>query len=85
MFLEDQSIAQDIVLTSTVKVKVANLTEATIIVPPELRLTQELLTLLQDAVISQGFKLTHLEVSKEHVPELGNLQNVVLRQEAITE
>ena len=83
MFLEDRPVPQDINLTSVVKVKIENGSEATIVIPPELRLTQNLLGLLQDAVSSQGYKLTHMEISKEHVQELGNLQNVVLRQEEI--
>jgi hypothetical protein len=83
MFLNEQPAPQNIILNSTVVVKVENGTEATIIVPPELRLTQALFVLLQDAVANQGLKLTHMEISKEHVQELGNLENVALRQEEI--
>lgn len=84
MFLDNLPAPQNITLNSTVLVKVENGTEATVVIPPEIRLTQNLLALLKDAVSSQGFQLTHMEISKEHVQELGNLKDVVLRQEETT-
>lgn len=81
MFIKEELQPQDINLTSVVKVKAIGGQGATAVIPKELRLTQHLVSLLQEAVKTQGFELLHLEITEDHINELGALSNVVLREQ----
>lgn len=81
MFIKEELQPQDINLTSVVRVKVAGNQGATVVIPKELRLTPYLVGLLQEAVKAQGFELRHMEITEDHIDELGALSNVVLREQ----
>lgn len=79
MLIEDTITPQDIVLNSVVKLQAGTNRKATVVIPKELRLTQEILSLLQQAVQAQGLELSHVEIAQEHVEELKALSNVILQ------
>lgn len=81
MFIKEEVQPQDINLTSVVKIKVTEGQGATAVIPKEIRLTQYLVGLLQEAVKAQGFELRHMEITEDHIDELGALSNVVLREQ----
>lgn len=80
MLIEDKVVPQDINLNSVVQVKAGEDRKATIVIPKELRLTQELIGLLNQAVQAQGLELSHVEIAQEHLEELKTLSNVVLQE-----
>jgi hypothetical protein len=65
--------------TADIGISVEN-KEATVIVPPEIRITQGLLNFIVRMVQERGFTLKHMEISPQHEEELKNLPNVVLEQ-----
>jgi hypothetical protein len=78
MLIEDLLNPQDIKLTSTIKVEAASDRKASVTVPSELRLTPELMTLIEQALQAQGLSLFHMNITSKHVAELKDLPNVVL-------
>ncbi|MEE9529117.1 MAG: hypothetical protein V3V88_03610 [Dehalococcoidia bacterium] len=54
---------------------------ATVIVPPELRLTERLVSYLHEALKARDLQLKHWTISPEQEKELGNLPNVVVQDE----
>jgi len=78
--IEDHVEPQNINLTSTVKVEAGDDRKASITIPPELRLTPQLLELLNQALQAQGLALSHLNISEEHKADVGKLPNVVLEE-----
>lgn len=59
----------------------ANKGIATVIVPPELRLTERLVSYLHAALKARDLQLKHWTISPEQEKELGNLPNVVVQDE----
>lgn len=81
MLTENKPAPQDINLTSTVKVEQKEEGKAVITIPAELRLTKELIGLINQALQLQGLELVHMNISSKHVEELKDLPNVVLNGE----
>jgi hypothetical protein len=81
MFIQDEAQAQDINITSSITVEVRENRQAAVTVPPELRLTAQLLSLITQALEAQGLTLQHMNISEQHRGELENLPNVVLESE----
>ena len=54
---------------------------ATITVPPEIRLTERLVSYLHAALKARDLKLKHWTISAEQEKELENLPNVVIQNE----
>lgn len=54
--------------------------EATIFVPPELRITPALLNYIGAALDYKGLTLKHMNISKEHEKEIAEIPNVVLQK-----
>jgi len=52
---------------------------ATVIVPPELRLTERLVSYLHAALKARDLELKHWTISPEQEKELENLPNVVIQ------
>jgi len=52
---------------------------ATVRVPPELRLTERLVSYLHEALKARDLKLKHWTISPEQEKELGNLSNVIVQ------
>lgn len=80
MFLEDAVAPHDINLTSTVKVETDENQGAIVTVPAELRITPELLALINNGVQAQGLQLKHMNITAQHQEELKNLPNVNLEE-----
>ncbi len=85
VLIEDNSGVQDIQLTSTVKVEVINTSEAKVSIPEELRLTENLLRLINDALSAQGLELQHMDIAEVHKNDLEGLPNVVLDEQELKE
>lgn len=81
MLIENKPAPQDINLTSTIKVEEKEAGKAVVTIPAELRLTQELVGLINQALQVQGLELVHMNISAKHVQELKDLPNVVLNGE----
>lgn len=84
MLIGNKPAPQDINLTSTIKVEEKEEGKAVITIPAELRLTQELIALINQALLVQGLELVHMNISSRHVEELKDLPNVVLNGERAT-
>lgn len=56
----------------------ADFGEATVILPPELRLTETVVSKLNSALTARELKLKHWTVSEEQKKDLENLNNVVV-------
>ena len=54
---------------------------ATVTVPPEIRLTERLVSYLHSALNARDLKLKHWTINAEQEKELGNLPNVVVQDE----
>ena len=80
MNIEDVRVPQDVVLTSTIKVEKRGEADAVVTIPKELRLTPELMELINQAVAAQGLSLVHMNITSKHVDELKDLPNVVLNK-----
>jgi len=67
----------------TVEVKITKIEDkkASIVVPGEIRLTQNLLNYINLALAERGLELAHMDISEEHRKELENLPNVVVQNE----
>lgn len=78
MLIGNKPAPQDINLTSTIKVEQREEGKAVITVPSELRLTPELVALINQALQAQGLELVHMNISSKHVQELKDIPNVVL-------
>ncbi len=67
----------------TVEVKITKIEDkkASIAVPGEIRLTQNLLNYINLALAERGLELAHMDISEEHRKELENLPNVVVQNE----
>ena len=65
----------------TVEVKISKVKDkkASIVVPPEIRLTQDLLNYVNLALAERGLELAHMDISEQHREELGSLPNVVVQ------
>ena len=65
----------------TAEVKISKITDkkASIVVPSEIRLTQDLLNYINLALAERGLELAHMDISEEHRKELENLPNVVVQ------
>ena len=65
----------------SVEVKITKLEngEASISIPAELRITQNLLSYISTALEERGLTLKHMDISEQHREELGSLPNVVLQ------
>ncbi len=85
VLIEDTGGVQDIRLTSTVKVEVINAPEAKVSIPEELRLTESLLRLINDALSAQGLELQHMDIAEVHKNDLEGLPNVVLDEQEVKE
>lgn len=81
VFIEDTTNIQDIKLTSTIQVTVIKDSEANVSVPAELRLTEGLLKLINDALSAQGLELRHMNIAEVHRTDLEGLPNVVLDEQ----
>ena len=81
MLIGNKPAPQDINLTSIIKVEQREEGKAIITIPGELRLTPELLALINQALQVQGLELIHMNISSKHVEELKDLPNVVLNGE----
>jgi len=81
MLIGNKPAPQDINLTSTIKVEEKEEGKAVITIPAELRLTPELIALVNQALQVQGLELVHMNISSKHVEELKDLPNVVLNGE----
>ena len=67
----------------TVEVQVSRVEDvrASIVVPAEIRLTQNLLNYISLALAERGLELAHMEITEEHRTELESLPNVVVQNE----
>ncbi len=54
--------------------------QATVIIPPEIRLTERLVSFLNEAVKARDLVLTHWTISPEQEKDLENLSNVVVEE-----
>ncbi len=54
---------------------------ATVTVPPEIRLTERLVSYLHAALKARDLKLKHWTISAEQEKDLGNLPNVIVQDE----
>ncbi len=54
---------------------------ATVIVPPEIRLTERLVSYLHAALKARDLTLKHWTINEDQEKELGNLPNVVVQDE----
>lgn len=70
-------------ITINIEVKVTsnNVEEATVSIPPEIRLTERLVSFLNDALKARNLKLKHWAITTpEQEKELENLPNVTVGQ-----
>ena len=67
-------------ITISIEIKVtASDKKATVVVPPEIRLTERLVSFLHNALKSRGLELKHWTITTpEQEKELENLPNVVV-------
>ena len=72
---------QDIRLTSTIKVEATDAAGAKVTIPEELRVTEGLLKLVNDALSAQGLELQHMDIAEVHKKDLEGLPNVVLDEQ----
>ncbi len=54
---------------------------ATVTVPPEIRLTERLVSYLHAVLKARDLKLKHWKINADQEKELGNLPNVVVQDE----
>lgn len=59
--------------------------KASIIVPPEIRLTPNLIRYIKAALEERGLELAHMEITPEHKRELESIPNVVVQEEQAAE
>ncbi len=72
---------EGITINIEVKVEVGENSEATVTVPPEVRLTQRLVQFLHEALKARDLLLKHWTITTpEQEKELENLPNVVMEQ-----
>lgn len=72
---------ESITINIEVKVEVGANSEATVTIPPEVRLTQRLVQFLHEALKARDLKLKHWTITiPEQEKELENLPNVVMEQ-----
>lgn len=83
--IEDIPNPQDIRLTSTIKVEVTDASKAKVTIPEELRVTEGLLKLVNDALSIQGLELQHMDIAEVHKKDLEGLPNVVLDEQGTQE
>lgn len=72
---------ENITINIEVKVEVGTNSEATVTIPPEVRLTQRLVQFLHEALKARDLELKHWTITiPEQEKELENLPNVVMEQ-----
>ena len=70
---------ENIILNVEVKVEVGENSEATVTIPPEVRLTERLVQYLHEALKARDLELKHWTITTpEQEKELENLPNVVM-------
>ncbi len=77
----EDGLLQSIGFTVEVKISKIQDKKANIVVPAEIRLTQNLLNYINLALAERGLELAHMDISEEHRKELENLPNVVVQNE----
>jgi len=82
VMIESFSDAQDIKLTSTIKVVSTENRGASVIIPAEIRLTEQLIGLINNSLTAQNLKLEHMDIAEVHKEDLKGLPNVVLDEGA---
>jgi len=76
--MPDDALTQPIGFTIEVQISKIEDKKASIVVPGEIRLTQNLLSYINAALAERGLELAHMEITEEHRKELGTLPNVVV-------
>jgi len=78
--IENMTDAQDIHLTSTISVENVGGPGARVSIPAELRITEQLIGLINNSLLAQGLELKHMDIAEVHKKDLKGLPNVVLEE-----
>lgn len=77
----DKELLQPIGFTVEVRISKVEDKKATVVVPGEIRLTQNILNYIAAALAERGLELSHMEIAEAHRKEVESLSNVVIQDQ----
>lgn len=77
----EEVLYQPLIFNTEIKISKIKNKDVNIIVPPEIRLTQNLLNYITLALKERGLELSHMDITEEHRKELESLTNVVVQNQ----
>ena len=71
----------------TIQVRISKVEDdrASIVMPPEIRLTPDLLAYIKLALAERGLELAHMDITEVHRKELENLPDVIIQDKKASE